>query len=64
MGLQERKISPQDLHQSEEVFLTNSLIEIMPLTKIGDRFVNKGKPGEKTKLILDKYRKLIKGGYK
>lgn len=64
MALKETEVKPGDLLKAKELFLTNSLIEIMPLTKIDNRFVADGKPGKITRLVLDKYRGLIRTGYK
>ena len=64
MDLRETEIKPEDLLISEEAFLTNSLIEIMPLVKIDGKLIGNGKLGQKTRLILDAYRKLIKLGYR
>lgn len=63
MNLKETELKQRDLLKSQEAFLTNSLIEIMPLTKIDNKLIGGGESGKKTKLILDKYRRLIKDGY-
>ncbi|MBL7197007.1 MAG: aminotransferase class IV family protein [Candidatus Omnitrophica bacterium] len=62
--LQETDIKPEDLYTSDEAFLTNSLIEIMPLVKVDKKRIGNGKLGQKTKFILEGYRKLIRIGYK
>lgn len=54
----ETKITYEDLKKADEAFLTNSLIEVMPLVSIDGRFINKGAPGRITEIILKKYRKL------
>ncbi|MDD5005001.1 MAG: aminotransferase class IV [Candidatus Omnitrophica bacterium] len=62
--LRETEIKPEDLFASDEAFLTNSLIEVMPLTKINAKIIGDGTIGRKTQLILDCYRKLIRECYK
>ena len=43
-GIEEVRIQPFDLYESEEVFVTNSLLEIMPVGRIEDRiFVQRKK---------------------
>ena len=57
-------LKPSDLLSSDEAFATNSLIEVMPLTKVDARIIGRGKIGSLTKLILEKYRSLVYGNYK
>jgi branched-subunit amino acid aminotransferase/4-amino-4-deoxychorismate lyase len=54
----EGKLLPKDLYQASEAFLTNSLIEIMPLTYLDEKPINRGSPGKITRFLLRKYRKL------
>jgi len=54
----EKHINPGLIYKVDEVFLTNSLMEIMPLVKIGKRKIRNGKPGIVTLNLLDKYREL------
>ncbi|MFB0528055.1 MAG: aminotransferase class IV, partial [bacterium] len=55
-----RKVSLDELMGAEEAFLTNSLIEIMPLVEINGRQINKGKPGPVTHRIHKAYKVLVK----
>ena len=55
----ETKLKPEDIQRADEAFLTNSLIEIMPLTTFEGRPVKKGFPGKITELILKRYRLLL-----
>lgn len=64
INFKETEIKPKDLYNSKEAFLTNSLIEIMPLTKIDGKLIGNGKIGKITESILKTYRQLIKIGYK
>ncbi len=47
--------APQELLNAKEAFLTNSLIEVMPLTAIEGRLVGDGKAGSVTLKILREY---------
>jgi len=55
----ERRIKLEELLQSEEAFLTNSLREILPLTKVDSTPIGKGKVGKTTKLLIKEYKKEI-----
>ncbi|MFH1418910.1 MAG: aminotransferase class IV [Planctomycetota bacterium] len=52
---EERGIIIDDLLASEEVFLTGSIMRIMPVTAIEKHEVGSGKPGEVTKRLSDLY---------
>lgn len=51
----EGKFALGDLLSSEECFLTNSVMEIMPLVKIDDSLIGNGIPGKLTTLAADLY---------
>lgn len=55
----ERKISPEELLQADEAFLTNSLIEIMPLTQVGGQNLGSGRAGAMTRRLMDAYKELV-----
>jgi branched-chain amino acid aminotransferase len=58
----EEDIRPDELSEAEEAFLTNSLIEVMPLTEVEGRKIGSGKRGAVTGAILKAYRKLLPAG--
>ena len=58
----EDNISLDELSQAQEAFLTNSLIEVMPLTEIDGKPVGSGTPGSLTKKLLTAYRELVRTG--
>jgi len=55
----EHDIRQDELFAAEEAFLTNSLIEVMPLTEIDNRQIGSGKPGAVTRALLKAYRELV-----
>jgi branched-chain amino acid aminotransferase group I len=62
--LSEGTVGKQIFKQCEEAFMTNSMIEIMPVTSISDETgasmpVGSGKMGEITKKLLDAYREKV-----
>ncbi len=61
MGLawEERQVSPGELTAAEEIFLTNSLMEVMPLTTVDGRQVGSGRPGRLAVELGQAYRRYI-----
>ena len=55
----EQDIKSEELFRAEEAFLTNSLMEIMPLTAINDKPIGAGKPGEITRRLIVAYKELV-----
>ena len=55
----ERKVSPRELISCDEIFLTNSLAEVLPVTKLGAKKIGGGLPGEITKLLHISYQKQV-----
>lgn len=54
----EEVLGPGDLLYAEEVFLTNSGSEIVPVVQIGDAVIGGGNPGPVTWQILERYREI------
>lgn len=59
LPVEETSIALQTARQAEEAFLTNSVIEIMPLTAIGDRPIGDGRPGPLTRRLAAAYGNLV-----
>jgi len=57
--VRERRVSPKELLSGDEVFLTNSLAEVLPVTKIGAKKIDDGMPGDLTKLLHISYQKEV-----
>jgi branched-chain amino acid aminotransferase len=55
----QKKVTRRELESADEVFLTNSLVEILPVTRIGPRRIGDGLPGELTKLLHISYQKQV-----
>jgi branched-chain amino acid aminotransferase group I len=62
LGIQsaECDITSEELLNASEVFLTNSMIEIMPVVKINDEIIGNGRPGLVTKALMHAYRKRVR----
>lgn len=56
----ERRVELSELIGAEEAFITNSILELMPLTWFNGKPIGPGKPGQLTKKLLAAYRKLVK----
>ena len=59
IGVSERQICRKELPGSDEIFLTNSLSEILPVVKIGRALIGKGSPGDITKLLHAAYKRML-----
>lgn len=53
------KVTLEQLLEAEEAFLTNSLWEIMPLTRVGERTIGSGIPGRFTRTLRQAYTELV-----
>ncbi|MDH4269420.1 MAG: aminotransferase class IV [Dehalococcoidia bacterium] len=55
----ERWVELNELIEAEEAFVTNSILELMPLVSVEGRPIGSGKPGKLTGDLLFAYRKLV-----
>ncbi|MFH1239530.1 MAG: aminotransferase class IV [bacterium] len=55
-----KKILPAELFKADEIFLTNSLAEIVPVVKINKKIIGNGRAGQITQLIHKQYRQLVR----
>lgn len=60
MPFHEKMLKMDDLYDSEEVFLTGTAAEIIPVITIDGRKIGNGKPGDKTLKLRDEFKKLTK----
>ncbi|MDI6908051.1 MAG: aminotransferase class IV [Thermoanaerobacterales bacterium] len=56
----ERPLAPEDIVRSDEAFLTNSVVEIVPLVAVGRTPVGNGAPGPLTARLQAAYRELVR----
>ena len=59
ISILEHDVRLDEIAEAQEAFLTNSLIEIMPLTEIAGRHVGSGRPGPVTRRLMADYKKLV-----
>jgi branched-subunit amino acid aminotransferase/4-amino-4-deoxychorismate lyase len=55
----ERWVQLNELIEAQEAFVTNSILELMPLVSVEGRPIGTGKPGKLTGDLLFSYRKLV-----
>jgi branched-chain amino acid aminotransferase len=55
----EEEISLDVLHRADEAFITNSIIEVMPITTVDGKPVGSGTVGEITEKLMRAYRELV-----
>jgi branched-chain amino acid aminotransferase len=58
INLAQESVSVERLTSAEEVFITNSVIEIMPIAAIDGRVVGSGCRGKTTEVLTGEYKKL------
>jgi branched-chain amino acid aminotransferase len=63
MGIPAEEVSlrPEDLEAADEVFLTSTVREILPVVRLGDRTVGSGRPGPLTARLHEAFRRRASG---
>jgi len=56
MKVREGRFRPGDIKNADEVFISNSLMEVMPVTYVGTEMIAAGKVGHWTLKLLEAYR--------
>jgi len=59
INTQEHDIKLDELFQAQEAFLTNSLIEVMPLAEVDGKSIGSGRPGPLTRKLMAGYKELV-----
>lgn len=55
----EQEMTPSELFEADEAFLTSSLLEIMPLTGLDGKPIGTAKPGAVTERLMAAYKELV-----
>lgn len=57
--VKERLLRPSNFYAADECFITNTTMEIMPVTKIDKKTIGSGRPGTVTTALLQAYKKEV-----
>jgi len=56
-----KALTAEDIYHAEEVFITNSRIEILPVRRVDDWSIGEGSPGPVTRLLHAEFLKSVEG---
>ena len=56
----ESALTKHDVYVADEVFLTGSGAEVVPVVKVDSREIGNGKPGKMTKQLIEKFHKFVR----
>ena len=55
----EVKLKPHDLTSADECFITNTTVEVLPVTRVDDKVIGSGKPGPVTIALREAYQREV-----
>jgi branched-chain amino acid aminotransferase len=61
MPMREQVIRDEDLFDADEMFLTSTTREVVPIVRVDDRVIGSGRPGTVTRKLLDGFRVRARG---
>jgi branched-chain amino acid aminotransferase len=59
LEVKEDLFTPYNIYTADEVFLTGTAAEVIPVMKVDDRVIGSGKPGPITKKLITEFKKLV-----
>jgi branched-chain amino acid aminotransferase len=60
ISVEERELTRYDLYTADECFMTNTIMEIMPVRSVDGRQIGGSIPGDMTQLLTGGFQELIK----
>ncbi len=57
---EEHSLTPESLREADEVFLTSTGMEVLPVTRVDGNVVGSGKPGPMTLTLRKRYQELVR----
>jgi len=57
----ERTLQRHDLYVADEIFVTGTGAEVMPVTKVDGRVIGTGEPGSTTRKLIDLFKQYVRG---
>lgn len=59
ISVEERPVPVQELRAADEVFLTGTTVEVLPVVRVDDAGISNGRPGEVTRRLSARFRALV-----
>lgn len=59
IGVEQRELWPGDLYAAEEVFITSSIREVLPVVRVDAQTIGSGKPGAVTRALHRDFRRAV-----
>jgi branched-chain amino acid aminotransferase len=56
MPVEERELVPADVYGADEVFITSSIRELLPVVRVDDRVIGSGGPGPVSRALHRRFR--------
>jgi branched-chain amino acid aminotransferase len=61
LPIEERSVSPSELETADEAFLTSTLREVLPVTRVGEHVLGSGGPGPITRRLREAFAERVSG---
>jgi branched-chain amino acid aminotransferase len=61
-SIEERDVSVDEMFAADEMFLTSSFKDVVPVTRVDDRMIGRGKPGAVTERVIELFAEYV-GAY-
>jgi len=61
--VKETKVLLRDLYKGDEVFITNSVSEVVPVVRVDSKKIGRGTPGGITRVVQGEYSKKLRGAF-
>ena len=59
IGVERENLTRHDLYIADEIFLTGTAAEVIPVTAVDGRPIGTGEPGVTTRLLIQAFRELV-----
>jgi branched-chain amino acid aminotransferase len=59
IAVDERELAPGDVHHADEVFVTSSIRELLPVVRVDDRVIGTGVPGPVGRVLHRRFRESV-----
>jgi branched-chain amino acid aminotransferase len=59
VAVKEEPVTEADLYTADEVLLTGTTIEVLPVARVNGRPIGAGAPGPVTRLVMDGFKRIL-----